>query len=115
MFKSCNNFTFNGGTFNNTVISQDEEEHFRRIRLGDIHLVKCLTESEIVECHPKKHGRIRQRVVGVRRMYSANIFGSQAPFTVMAYEGPGAEAHKQQDLDMQLRLPRSDLLTNFIS
>ncbi|KAJ7061183.1 hypothetical protein C8F01DRAFT_1139119, partial [Mycena amicta] len=108
MFKSCNNFTISGGTFHYTVTSQTKEEDFRRIRLGDIHLVKCLDERVLIEYHPEKRGRIGQRpvVVGVRRMYRANIFGSQAPFTVVAYEGPGAEARQRQALDMQVRLPR---------
>ncbi|KAJ7061140.1 hypothetical protein C8F01DRAFT_1369374 [Mycena amicta] len=113
MFKSCNNVTIHGGTFNLTLPSQDNgEEDFRRIRLGDIHLVDCVNERELVEYRPKKTGRIRTArvVVGARRMYRANIFGSPAAFTVVVYEGTRAEAHKQQALEMQARLPRRPYL-----
>ncbi|KAJ7050712.1 hypothetical protein C8F01DRAFT_677873 [Mycena amicta] len=113
MFQSCNNVTFSGGTYNHVVYSQDDEEDFRKIRLGDIHLIKCLDEKELVEYRPKKSRRKKQikavrEVVGVRRMYRANIVGhgSNTAFTVMAYEGRGGAARLQQDLDVQACLPR---------
>ncbi|KAJ7050696.1 hypothetical protein C8F01DRAFT_1263794 [Mycena amicta] len=112
MFQSCNNVTFNGGTYNHVVYSQDEEENFRKIRLGDIHLIKCLDEKELVECRLQKRGRKKikavREVVGVRRMYRANIVGhgSNTTFTVMAYEGRGGAARLQKDLDVQACIPR---------
>ncbi|KAJ7050689.1 hypothetical protein C8F01DRAFT_676871 [Mycena amicta] len=112
MFQSCNNVTFNGGTYNHIVYSQDEEADFRKIRRGDIHLIKCLDEKELVEYRPQKRGRKKieetRVVVGVRRMYRANIVGhgSDTAFTVMAYEGPAGAARLQQDLDVQACLPR---------
>ncbi|KAJ7050717.1 hypothetical protein C8F01DRAFT_677620 [Mycena amicta] len=123
MFQSCNNVTFNGGTYNHIVYSQDEEEAFRKIRMCDIYLGKCLDERHLVEYRRNERGgkkqikavRIgdvgvrrmyRRRDVGVRRMYRANIFGSNAAFTVVAYEGPAGAARLQQDLDFQACLPR---------
>ncbi|KAJ7220785.1 hypothetical protein GGX14DRAFT_389177 [Mycena pura] len=94
MFNDCHNLTIKGGTFNfSPTISAEPDEDFRRFRLGDINLVKQVTEKEIKETHLVQHrkrpGRVKriQIRVGFERAHHAKIWGSDDMFTVVLHHG----------------------------
>ncbi|KAF7320561.1 hypothetical protein HMN09_00140100 [Mycena chlorophos] len=99
MFHRSKNTTIHGGTFvvNNhwhkNTFASDPEDDYRRIRLGDINILKLISEVELLEDRAtrlkKRHGQANtvKVVVGLQKTYHAKIFGSTDIFTVIAYEG----------------------------
>ncbi|KAJ7220859.1 hypothetical protein GGX14DRAFT_676254 [Mycena pura] len=94
MFNRCSDVTITGGTFNvnitNSVSSSALDDEFRSIRVGDINLLSCIGENELVEYHVvqrKKHSGIVRVSTGRRRIHHARIFPSPDVFTVFEYEG----------------------------
>ncbi|KAF7320699.1 MFS general substrate transporter [Mycena chlorophos] len=96
MFNHCNNVTINGGTFILSapeINDSDSDEDFRRIRLGDINLLKLIHEVAIVDDAVTRHREDSpgRAIIGVRKTYHAKIFPSSELFTVMSYEGLTSE------------------------
>ncbi|KAJ7869850.1 hypothetical protein B0H13DRAFT_1896472 [Mycena leptocephala] len=114
MFDRCSNFTISGSNTFNIINNSappvlDEGKvppyrylrrpkhgipstDFRSIRRGDINLLSCISEEDIVENlivqHPRRSARTShvRAVTGRKKMYHARIFRSQDSFTVVAYE-----------------------------
>ncbi|KAF7320576.1 hypothetical protein HMN09_00141900 [Mycena chlorophos] len=113
MFHRAKNTAITGGTFivnnyssvNNTFASEPEED-YRRIRLGDINILKLVSEVELIEDRVIRRRKRRGRentvkvVVGLQKAYHAKIFGSPDIFTVVAYEGDLSQWHRKSAPDI---------------
>jgi hypothetical protein len=116
VFNHCQNFTISGGTSTVQVNASNLDEtgeiplglsfpskllltglDFRRVRPGDLCLVKEVAKQNIVEYHEVRHRRsgvIKRhipRVVGLREIYRVHIHGSQEEFTAVVYQGSDFE------------------------
>nr|GAT54857.1 predicted protein [Mycena chlorophos] len=112
MFHRAKNTTITGGTFivnnlnNNNALASEPEDDYRRIRLGDINILKLVSEVELIEDRVIRRRKRRGRentvkvVVGRQKAYHAKIFGSPDIFTVVAYEGDLSQWHKKSSQDV---------------
>ncbi|KAJ7055113.1 hypothetical protein C8F01DRAFT_1374022 [Mycena amicta] len=93
-FNDVKNVTINGGIFNQVIQrsghevgGEEDEDEFRRVKWGDIHLGDMVGQATIVERRTTRTGRVKCVVVGEKMIYQANIFPSAQTFTVVAYKG----------------------------
>ncbi|KAJ6483398.1 hypothetical protein C8R45DRAFT_1075596 [Mycena sanguinolenta] len=101
ILNNCQNFTISGGTFTTQVNASDlDESDFRRVRLGDLRLLKEVAKQNIVEYHEVLHKKTKAvkcrvpRVVGLRQIHQARVHGSREEFTAVVYQGSGFEKHR---------------------
>ncbi|KAJ7458109.1 hypothetical protein FB451DRAFT_1563992 [Mycena latifolia] len=128
IFNRCENFTVNGGTFNNQVIhynhyTAEPVEDFRTVRKGDINLLKYISTDTLEEYRVVQHGKHPNRlrrvrvVVGTQEIYHARIFGSQDTFTVYEYSGFNFSQFKARAVKQQAsrhpNIPQLFGVTNF--
>ncbi|KAF7322104.1 hypothetical protein MKEN_00734000 [Mycena kentingensis (nom. inval.)] len=105
LFDRCSNFTINGGVFTQVngdlyIRGDEEEEDFRRIRRGDIHLRTSVGEVALVEFRPSR-GQVVPTVVGRTTAYHGTVFPSTETFTVVAHEGENFSSWKKTVLEHQ--------------
>ncbi|KAJ7268919.1 hypothetical protein C8J57DRAFT_1227687 [Mycena rebaudengoi] len=102
-----------GGVFNvQANLDDSNESDFRRVRLGDLKLLKEVATQAIVKYQDiphKKTGVVKRRVpqvVGVRRIHQARVIGMQENFTAVVYE-------EQREEFRQTSFPDSIIRCNF--
>ncbi|KAF7300124.1 hypothetical protein MKEN_01335600 [Mycena kentingensis (nom. inval.)] len=91
MFNNASNVSIYGGTFIN---SPQQKAPYRAIPIGDVDLLKTIGEVEVHEDRSVVQMRRRRRtrvVVGKRRVYLAQVFGSDRMFTVVEQDPSGTK------------------------
>ncbi|KAJ7436282.1 hypothetical protein B0H11DRAFT_660524 [Mycena galericulata] len=113
MFEQCSNFTIFGGTFITypestavqprcSIATKPRSPSFRSIPLGDLNLLSEIGIQEIVEYRDVRRHKTgvlirRQReVVGMRRIYQAQIFGNPGIVTAVIDQGTSFEKWKTE-------------------
>ncbi|KAJ7644750.1 hypothetical protein FB45DRAFT_299366 [Roridomyces roridus] len=107
VFAHAGDFVITGGNFTNINHPPPKDPyHFRTIPLGDLilnHEICCPTD-------PSRVIRLRKPWNYVRKVYSAEIFGLQSPFTVALLVGPGAEEQWKNEVALYSNLRHPNLL-----